>query len=402
MAEFPHFRSSVAWRVEANDLRSSSSSRDQLTPEMSIYCAYNETRQRFLSANIESAAFSATKFCARLLDLTARSDAGLWIVPVQNISSTNVRVPLDLIYLDRNFVVLSVVESFPLSQGAALIGLATSILVLPAQSIGSTGTKPGDRLTLCAPGEMKLRLQPMSDLNAGTQAEQRPASSQNSDEGNDQLPQKAVGNLIPFVDRSDPTTISGIASTAPGSPVDVPIARAPSDIAPVVTAPAVPLAAPRPIQASAPRWKTPPPKSWLKRLLSTEPSDPRKASRTALSWLVAYFFTGGRPIAHAIRDISVTGMYVFTEERWYPGTVVRMTLTDKRDQTTERSFTINAEVVRSAVDGVGFQFVLKDAMNPRPAFTSDLDCQAQGACRAEVEAFLRRISSDAHEWPVAE
>jgi len=92
----------------------------------------------------------------------------------------------------------------------------------------------------------------------------------------------------------------------------------------------------------------------------------------------------------------VTGAFVFTEDRWYPGTVVRMTLTDKRNPADERSFTINAEVIRSADDGVGFQFVLKDGKDSRHAAASGVDRQAQGVFRAQVEEFLLRMSSGAN------
>jgi PilZ domain-containing protein len=391
MADFSHFRSSVARKVEEKVPGDASSPRDRSNSEAGKYCAYNQTRQRFLCANVDAADFSTTGLDARLPGLTPSSGAGLWIVPIQNISPTSVRVPLDLIYLDRNSVVLDVVESFPLSQTSVSIGSATSILALPSQTIGSTGTQPGDRLILCAPEEMKLRLQQMSDPKAQTRSEQTLASN----------PQKAVGNLIPFVDRSNPKVSSENVPTAPPSSVSVAVAPAPPEIAPTVTAPTTPnpvaaTVSPQPDQAPAPRWKATPSKSWLKRLVSGEPSDPRKAPRTALPWLVAYFFTGGRPVPHDIRDVSVTGVYVFTEDRWYPGTVVRMTLTDKRNPAAERSFTINAEVIRSSDDGVGFQFVLKDGKDSRHAAASGVDRQAEGVFRAQVEDFLQRMSSGAN------
>jgi hypothetical protein len=279
--------------------------------------------------------------------------------------------------------VLDAVESFPLFQTTPSIGSATSILALPAQTIGSTGTQPGDQLILCAPTEMKKRLQQMSDTKVETWYEQSSASSQSAASVNDRLNQKAVGNVFSWVDRSNPRPSS---ETAP----------APPEIAPTITAPAATPAPPQSDQAPAPRWKATPSKSWLQRLLLSEPSDPRKAERVALPWLVAYFFTGARPVAHDIRDISVTGVFVFTEDRWYPGTVVRITLTDKRNPTAARSLTINAEVIRAADDGVGFQFVLKDGKDSRHASASGVDRQAQGVYRAEAEEFLQRMSSGAN------
>lgn len=405
MAEFPYFRSSVARKVEAEtpgDLTMPGSRSNQ---DLGEYRAYNQARRRFLCANVEATDSSATSLDARLPDLTPGSGRGLWIVPIQNISATSVGAPLDLIYLDRNCVVLDAVESFPISQATAAIGSATSVLALPAQTIGSTGTERGDQLFVCVAEEMKLRLQQASDPNAETRSGQ--SSSQNGAETSDRLNQRAVGNVLPWVDRSNPKASSEIAPALPevAPPVAAPSAAALPVAAPAVSAPPAAPDPPQPVaaspapsnpeQAPAPRWKAKASGSWLQRLLAPEPADPRNAPRTALPWLVAYFFTGARPIAHGIRDISATGVFVFTDERWYPGTVVRMTLTDQRNPTKDQSFTINAEVMRSADDGVGFQFVLKDGRASRHASASGVDCQAQGVFRAELDAFLLRMSQGA-------
>ncbi len=399
MADFSHFRSSVARKVEEKAPGEALLPGDRSNPEAGKYCAYNQVRQRFLCANVEIPDCSTTGLDARLPGITPSSGVGLWIVPIQSISPTSVRVPLDLIYLDRSSVVLDAVESFPFAQATAPIGSATSILALPSQTIASTGTQPGDRLILCAPEEMKRRLQQMADPKTETRPEQNPASSQSAASANDRQHPKAVGNLIPFVDRSNPKAPSENPPIPTASAASIPAVPVPPEITPTITAPTAPepVAAPiQPGQAPAPRWKAAPSKGWLKRLISGEPADPRKAPRTALPWLVAYFFTGGRPVPHEIRDVSVTGAFVFTEDRWYPGTVVRMTLTDKRNPADERSFTINAEVIRAADDGVGFQFVLKDGKDSRHAAASGVDRQAQGVFRAQVEEFLLRMSSGAN------
>ena len=50
--------------------------------------------------------------------------------------------------------------------------------------------------------------------------------------------------------------------------------------------------------------------------------DPRKAPRVKEPGLAAYYWNGAAPVAHGVRDISSSGLYVVTEERWYPGTLV--------------------------------------------------------------------------------
>jgi hypothetical protein len=136
-----------------------------------------------------------------------------------------------------------------------------------------------------------------------------------------------------------------------------------------------------------------PAKSWLQRLLSPDPPEPRKASRESLPGLAAYFWTGGVSEEHGIRDVSPTGLYLFTTERWYPGTVVRMTLTDRREPTVERSITVNACVVRWGNDGVGLQFVLQNGRDRRQGQASMVDGMVHGVDKQRVDEFLQRLRS---------
>lgn len=94
--------------------------------------------------------------------------------------------------------------------------------------------------------------------------------------------------------------------------------------------------------------------------LDTAPSDRRLSARLPKPGLVAYYFTGGPPAAHKIGDISVTGFYMHTDERWLPGTIIRMTLQMalSRDDETPDTLTIHSRVVRWGPDGEGFEFVL--------------------------------------------
>ena len=62
--------------------------------------------------------------------------------------------PLDLIYLDDECRVIHTVESFPTFQVSALSPQPNSVLALPAHSIYSSQTQPGDQLVLCVAEEM--------------------------------------------------------------------------------------------------------------------------------------------------------------------------------------------------------------------------------------------------------
>jgi hypothetical protein len=129
-----------------------------------------------------------------------------------------------------------------------------------------------------------------------------------------------------------------------------------------------------------------PPKTWLERWLSP---DPRKAPREQFEGLTAFYWTGASPQAHAIRDISATGVYIITEERWYPGTLVLMTLTTNGgdEKADERSIVIQSRAVRWGSDGVGLKFVLPDAR----AFRHGHNVLTDGADRRELDKFLDEL-----------
>ena len=97
-------------------------------------------------------------------------------------------------------------------------------------------------------------------------------------------------------------------------------------------------------------------------------------------------------MGHPVRDISPTGMFIVTEERWYPGTVIRVTLTDRHNPTAERSITVNAKAVRWGSDGVGLEFVL-DGTNRRKSLNAGRMERANGMDPEEIEEFLRVYKS---------
>jgi hypothetical protein len=127
-------------------------------------------------------------------------------------------------------------------------------------------------------------------------------------------------------------------------------------------------------------------KGWFKRLFEFEEdsAENRRSSRESIEGLAAYFFTGGTPVPQEIRDISATGAYIYTRERWYPGTIVRLTLTDVHDPGSERCITLNSSVVRNGTDGVALRFVFGN-----PVLQSD--GAVIGTDKQHVERFLGRL-----------
>jgi hypothetical protein len=125
---------------------------------------------------------------------------------------------------------------------------------------------------------------------------------------------------------------------------------------------------------------------WLGLLSSRER---RKAPRREVLNLVAHYWDGAAPLAHHIRDISLTGLYLMTEQRWYPGTLVRILLqkTGVAEADPDRSIMVNAKVIRAGTDGVGLALVLPEKNSPGGSHNS----ATSGADRSSFYRFLRRL-----------
>ncbi len=124
-------------------------------------------------------------------------------------------------------------------------------------------------------------------------------------------------------------------------------------------------------------------RKWLRNWLSSER---RVSPRQPLPSLIAYYFTGGAPRAYQISDISSKGFYVLTEERWCPGTLVRMTLqrTDSSGRNIDDSIAVQSLIVRQVDDGMGLEFVVSRGNPNEPLRTN-------GADKKSLERFLSKL-----------
>jgi hypothetical protein len=347
MAEIRHFRPAGAGPARQDAAPTAAPTRSSAAnPEK--YCVYNQTRERFVATDVQAADATPDGAEARLRALEQGAGTGLWILPYQGISPTSIRFPVDLVFLDDDCVVLATVESFPLVSLLDSGANARSLLTLPAETVAGGEMRAGDQLIISDPEEMKQQLQRMKEAKAGAPIEPAPVKTKIA------APVKAE--------------TAGGEEAGAGEP-----------------------AAPPPIEPGV--WKkrlgT---RSWLTNLLLGDPADPRTALREELPGLIAYFFTGGTPVAQEVRDISVTGIYIITNEGWYPGTVVRVTLTDRDHPTPERTITVNAKAMRQGSDGVGLEFILGkdnlDGTTITPTFERTL-----GVNQARVEAFLQVLKT---------
>ncbi len=305
-------------------------------------CAYNQTRECFLGLEVAGADLSHVAVAERIKALGLRSGEGLWIAPFRGLPTQELPAPLDVLYLDEEGRVLDAVESYPRFGLKSSSPKPASVLVLPAHSIYSSQTQVGDQLVVCAAEEMESRLERLASGRSAGQVEsaallrEQPLWSDGPGMLELELRQGAAQRHV-----------MGLAK---------PEARAPRA-----------------------------PRRWLERWWSP---DPRKAPREAAPGVAAYYWNGAAPEAHGIRDISSSGLYVVTEERWYPGTLVLMILqrTDKGEEMAERSIAVLSRAVRWGHDGVGLQFVLAEDKNGKQTGAAPAV-----ADRKEFERFLQQL-----------
>jgi Flp pilus assembly protein TadG len=102
----------------------------------------------------------------------------------------------------------------------------------------------------------------------------------------------------------------------------------------------------------------------LSRWLENPAAEKRRAPRMAEPSLLVYYWDGSVPEGRRIRDISSSGAFIVTPERWYIGTIVRLILqgyktTPKPDGgiIPSRSTSIPSRVIRHGPDGIGVEFM---------------------------------------------
>ena len=114
----------------------------------------------------------------------------------------------------------------------------------------------------------------------------------------------------------------------------------------------------------------------------------RRATRYPTPNLVAYYWTGGAPYSYQVGDMSATGLYLLTKDRWAPGTLIQITLQAQTGRfSADNSICVLSEVVRWGENGSGFNFILKDyenvldyGMTPNEAID-----------RKSIEKFLHKV-----------
>jgi len=323
--------------------------------------AFNQSRNSLLGLDVIVGDFSLPSLASWMSKLTPNSETGLWIAPFRGLPSTNKRMPIDLVYLDPSCRAIGLVESFPHFQLSPSSRPAASVLALPSGAISYSDTHLGDLLIICTADELARLQSSAGDTGSCIHALASPFEN----------PGRPGVRTLQF---------QGVE-------------RAASDHASEEAASAIASNPIESVQVKKSGWISFPQRGRLARWLFPDPSsDRRKAPRKLVDNLTASFWTGGVPTANTVRDISSSGLFVITAERWYPGTVVRMTLTKAKGagEALETSICVCAEVIRWGNDGVGLRFVA----NHRQKKGRGENQLAEGANREQLDQFLKRLLHD--------
>lgn len=134
-------------------------------------------------------------------------------------------------------------------------------------------------------------------------------------------------------------------------------------------------------------------KDWFNKMLLS--GERRRAARLKAPRLVAYYWDGAAPAPHNIRDISLTGFYLLTDARWYPGTLITMTLqtTYKSEDGVRRYVAVRSIVVRVDVDGVGLAFAAQEFHAPN----KELNVEGSLVDKETLGKFLKWIEGSQGE-----
>lgn len=278
-------------------------------------CVCDRTCERLIGTKLDFVDTVHVPFAALVKSLSNVPASGLWLNPFRGIPKGPRLSRFDVIFLDGEARVLDCVENFSEAEFEPLREQAASALILPAHALGSASVRRGDQLRVCRAGKIVA-------------SEDMPSDS-------DEPRMKEEGCIRDLKPESEI-----LRDRRPAAPrrVDEPAAEIPK-----------------------------PKRGFKERFLlwffpEADNSDRRRASRLPAPDLVAYYWTGGAPKAYKLGNVSGSGLYLLTEERWLPGTRIVMTLQKVRDgrsdsARSEEISRVESEVVRWGEDGVGFHFV---------------------------------------------
>ncbi len=110
----------------------------------------NRTRNAYLATHLRV----ADTFWSRFRGLMATDAAsfpagqGLWIIPCNGVHTFSMRFPIDVLYLDKNKVVVHIEQSLKPWRVAPIRLRAASVLEFPDRTLSSSQTAIGDEIEI--------------------------------------------------------------------------------------------------------------------------------------------------------------------------------------------------------------------------------------------------------------
>ena len=126
-----------------------------------VFCVYNLARGVFVNSKVTVAdtASEPLRMLSVLVGSMAQdAEAGLWLTPLYGMPSVPRLFPFDLVYLDKDHLVLESVEVLHGVRFPNYSHEVASALVLPLRSMVSTRTQRGDRLIVCPKEDIERQL----------------------------------------------------------------------------------------------------------------------------------------------------------------------------------------------------------------------------------------------------
>lgn len=314
-------------------------------------CVCNRTRKTLVGLKVISFDTTSKTIPSLVNELANISDTGLYLSPFRGIPRDHRISRFDLVYLDERYRVLQSVPHCSADECEAIKGHPDSALALPCGSIESSQLRHGDQLTICD-AEVILH-----------QPWQTPASAD------------SVSSLTESVQEQFYCTLDDTYFNPNAAPeqVKAAIGRLAEN-------------------AEGQKLEKRP---WITRVFhyifpEDAPKNRRRSSRHPLPGLVGYYWTGGAPQAYLVGDISISGVYLLTDERWTLGAGILMTLqrTGIEEMSPDDTISVEARVVRWGLDGLGFEFLPARAISSKTGES----LSAKRVDREELPRFLQKLN----------
>jgi uncharacterized membrane protein (UPF0127 family) len=121
-----------------------------MPPPAPLGYAYNRTRRAYLATQLSFADthWSRLRGLMGTKALDFRYGQGLWITPSRGVHTFAMSFPIDVVYLDRDKVVLHVEKNLKPWRVAPVFMKAVSVLELPDNTLNSSGTAVGDEIEI--------------------------------------------------------------------------------------------------------------------------------------------------------------------------------------------------------------------------------------------------------------